>query len=487
MNIHALNRSRSLRQPTAGLSRALRKDETPNNVVNTTNVAAASTSSAGAARNTAIKEGPASSHCDKQADPSTHEIDFHPLQACDSLGRTVAYHALPALSLASLSLEGDTTDDNVITLPGKDSIAAHNHTHTRKVIRDRAEFCDRPPPTTAAFSWVGSLEFYDDHYSDHCGQEANRPVQHNALSRATSTNAARSVKPTAPGDAPRLKPAFNTLQQHYSPARNLAPKPLTSSYLAPPSPSKLPANIAISSETAKLQTELLQLHLLHRDADAVTSSWHASARQRLGQRFAELARRDDEVSREEAEVEEARNLAALMEWGGGKGLDGKIQVLDTILSGVWSLGEPNGRYTRAVRKFEKWVDQTRRAVEARRLAGGLGALMEDDEVGFVSELDPAWKDEVSSMARKLDSWRRQLGQLESGVIDDDQGGDQKSSSLARLLSGCRSQVHGMLAELDLMEQIERDALMQETAWIRRMNRDDDESDTPRAGAIWRAF
>lgn len=219
----------------------------------------------------------------------------------------------------------------------------------------------------------------------------------------------------------------------------------------------------------------------------MTASWHASAKQRLGQRFTELARRDHEVSREEAEVEEARNLAALMAWGGGKGLDGKVQVLDTVLSGVWSLGEPNGRYTRVVRKFEKWADQTRRAVEARKLAGGLGALMDDDEVGFVTELDPAWKDEVSSMARKLDSWRRQLGQLESGVSEDDQGEEQKLSSLARLLSGCRSQVHGMLAELDLMEQIERDSLAQETAWIRRMNRDDDESDTPRAGAIWRAF
>lgn len=236
-----------------------------------------------------------------------------------------------------------------------------------------------------------------------------------------------------------------------------------------------------------MQTELLQLHLLHRDADSVATSWHASAKQRLGQRFAELARREEEVSRGEAEVEEARNLAALMAWGGGRGLDGKIQVLDAVLSGVWSLGEPNGRYARVVRKFEKWTDQTRRAVEARRVDGGLGALMDDDEVGFVTELDPAWKDEVSSMARKLDSWRRQLGQLGSGVFDGDQGEELKPCSLARLLSGCRSQVHGMLAELDLMEQIERDALAQETAWIRRMNRGDDESDTPRAGAIWRAF
>lgn len=203
-----------------------------------------------------------------------------------------------------------------------------------------------------------------------------------------------------------------------------------------------------------------------------------------------MARGDDEVRNGEAEAEEARNLAALMAWGGGgggRGLDGKIQALDAVLSAVWSLGEPNGRYMRVLRKFEKWADQTRRAVEARRVAGGLGALMDDGEVGFVSELDPAWKDEVSSMARKLDSWRRQLGQLESGVFDAELGDDLKSCSLGRVISGCRSQVHGMLAELDLMEQIERDALAQETVWIRRMNRGDDDSDTPRAGAIWRAF
>ncbi|KKY39276.1 hypothetical protein UCDDA912_g00696 [Diaporthe ampelina] len=485
-----------------GLSRALRKDETANNVVNATNVApaAASTSSAGAARNTspsrlpkppgapptatrtraataarALEECQAGPHSDEQADPSNNEIHIHLLEACASFLRAVAHHPLQALSL-----EGNATDDKVITLSGKDIIAARNHPHTHKVFCDHPEFRNRPAPTTTPIGWVGCFDFHNRHYSNCCEQETT-------LARAASTNAARSVKPTAPGDAPRLKPAFNTLQQHYSPARNLAPKPLTSSYLAPPSPSKLPANIAISSETAKLQTELLQLHLLHRDADSVTASWHASAKQRLGQRFAELARRDEEVSRDEADVEEARNLAALMAWGGSEGLDGKIQVLDAILSGVWSLGEPSGRYTRAVRKFENWADQARRAVEARRLAGGLGALMDDDEVGFVAELDPAWKDEVSSMARKLDSWRRQLGQIESGVVDVDQGEDQKSSSLARLLSGCRSQVHGMLAELDMMEQIERDALAQEAAWIRRMNRDDDESDTPRAGAIWRAF
>lgn len=291
-------------------------------------------------------------------------------------------------------------------------------------------------------------------------------------------------------DATRLRPAFTTLQQHYSPARNLAPKPLTSSYLAPPTPSKLPANVALSSETAKLQTELLQLHLLHRDADAVAASWHASARNRLGRRFAELAEADAEVGREEAAVEEARNVAALKTWagsGGAKGLEDKIQALDGVLSGVWSLGEPGGRYARAVKKFEKWVDQMTAAVEARRPAGGLGALMESGEVAFVGELDHAWRDEVSSLARKLDGWRRQLVQLEDGLPEEEVGEDGQASSLARILTGCRSQICDMLAELDIIEQIERVAIAEEVAWIKRMSREDEADDTPRAGAIWRAF
>lgn len=221
----------------------------------------------------------------------------------------------------------------------------------------------------------------------------------------------------------------------------------------------------------------------------MTASWHASARERLGRRFSELAEANAEVGKEEAAVEEARNMAALKAWGGsggGQGLEDKIQVLDEVLSGLWSLGESGGRYARAVRTFEKWVDQMTAAVKARRQAGGLGALMESGEVAFVGELDPAWRDEVSSLSRKLDGWRRQVAQLEAGFPEEAADEGQQRSSLARVLAGCRSQVRDMLAELDTMEEIERNAIAQEAAWIKRMNREETD-DTPRAGAIWRAF
>lgn len=264
---------------------------------------------------------------------------------------------------------------------------------------------------------------------------------------------------------------------------------MTSSYLAPPTPSKLPANVALSSETAKLQTELLQLHLLHRNADAVSASWHASAKERLRRRFEELAQANVEAGNEEASVEEAQNLAALKLWassGGAESLDDKIQALDGVLTGLWSLSEPGGRYARVVRKFEKWVAQMMTAVEARRQAGGLGALMESDEVAFIREMDPAWKEEVSSLARKLDGWRRQIRQLEDGLpVQAD--GKLPMSSLVVILTCCRVQVHDMLAELDTMDKIEQSAFKHEVAWIKRMSREDAADDTPVAGAIWRAF
>jgi hypothetical protein len=45
----------------------------------------------------------------------------------------------------------------------------------------------------------------------------------------------------------------------------------------------------------------------------------------------------------------------------------------------------------------------------------------------------------------------------------------------------------MLTELNVMAQIERDAMSMEAEWIKSMNDDVlDDEDTPVAGAIWRS-
>ncbi|KAK0711103.1 hypothetical protein B0H67DRAFT_274649 [Lasiosphaeris hirsuta] len=308
-----------------------------------------------------------------------------------------------------------------------------------------------------------------------------------------------------PGSAAaRLRPAFSTLQQHYSPAKSLAPKPLTATYLAPPSPSKLPANVAISAETARLQTELLQLHLLHRDADSVTQQWRESARQKLGARFGEVVRRGEEVGGDEASVVERGNVGALIAWGSGRSLEERVQVLDAVLCGLWSLGEPGGRFARVVRRFEKWAERVEEVAVVRRKGtwGVLEMQMQaqalqqqqgkggdgNDLFVLVGQLDPQWKEECAGLVRRLDEWRRRVVELAGG----EQETEEKESSLARILAACRALIHDMLAELDIMERIEREAVAEENRWVREVNRGMDgeggeDGDNPRAGAIWRAL
>jgi hypothetical protein len=303
-------------------------------------------------------------------------------------------------------------------------------------------------------------------------------------------------------DAHRLRPAFSAFQQHYSPAKSLAPKPLTATFLAPPSPSKLPANVAASAETGRLQTELLQLHLLHRDAADVDAAWRASAKKQLGARFTSLVARAEDVRSRESRAVERTNAGALRAWGqdNGKGqqarglgrLEDKVRMLDEVLGALWALGEqPGGRYARVVRRFERWAEKVAEITRARQ--GGNGVLQGENSIVFVTELDANWRTECEGLARRLDECRRMLRDM-GDAPDEDAGGQDtgERSSLAEILAACRAMVRDMLAELDLMEQVARDAVAQENEWVRRINAGeggggDREIDAPRAGAIWRAF
>ncbi|KAE9379200.1 hypothetical protein N431DRAFT_434208 [Stipitochalara longipes BDJ] len=274
------------------------------------------------------------------------------------------------------------------------------------------------------------------------------------------------------------RPAFSTLQQHFSPAKSLAPKPHPAAFLAPPSPSKLPSNIAISAETAKLQNELLQLHVLHKDAAQVDIEWRASAKRKLGARFQAVVDKNELLVQLEVEETGKINAAALKRWKDlgtpGWGLDEKIQVLDEVISGVWIMGDSGGKYGRVARKFEKWLIRCQDILGAR----AHDEELEDDEVVFFEELDAGWKDECLVLCRKLESWRDQIRNL--GAVDS-------GSSLAVVVDGCRNLVSGMLMELSVMAQIERDAMSMEAEWIKSMNDDVlDDKDTPVAGAIWRS-
>lgn len=237
--------------------------------------------------------------------------------------------------------------------------------------------------------------------------------------------------------------------------------------------------MAASAETNKLQTELLQLHLLHRDAATVDEAWRASAKEKLGQRFDKLVEASVEVDeRVKAEIER-ENVLVLRQWAAGGGLEERVQALDAVVNGLWTLGEPGGRYARVVRRFERWVDRMCELEEARKDGG---RFLQDQAVLFLGELESDWKEESVGLIQRLEGWKRQLQDV--GEVPEAEG--EEKSSLEQMVEYCQSMIHDMLAELNIMEDIEQEALAREDEWIERMNRDDEADDTPRAGAIWRA-
>ncbi|KAL3426004.1 hypothetical protein PVAG01_02795 [Phlyctema vagabunda] len=333
----------------------------------------------------------------------------------------------------------------------------------------------RPPPAIARHLRHGST-------SSVASSSTRVPAHTRHRSSSTLLTSATTLRPaarTTPEDpsarsqtaeAPQRKANFSTLQQHYSPAKNLAPKPHPAAFLVPPTPSKLPANIAITAETAKLQNELLQLHLLHKDASRVELEWRASAKRKLGQRFAEVVKENEGLVRLEEEEMGRINAAALKKWGDGWGLEEKTQALDSILTGVWNLGEPGAKYSRVVKKFARWITRVQGIFQARDSGDAA-------EIVFIEELDGSWRDECLILTRKLEGWRDQLRDL---------GNSDHGSNLETVLTGCRQLVAGMLDELNIMSKIEADAVRIEGDWIKSMNEDNsDDEDLPPVGAIWR--
>ena len=307
-----------------------------------------------------------------------------------------------------------------------------------------------------------------------------------APSTPTAIALKQAHKQAQPQPHPRLRPAFSTLQQHYSPAKNAAPKPLTATFLAPPSPSKLPTNVAASAETSKLQAELLQLHLLHQDAAIVDAQWQTSARDKLGERFVGLCVASGEVADRERAGEEQENSQALRRWGAsGKGLEEKIQSLEEIFSGIWTLSEAGGRHSRAVRRFERWVDRVRDVEDARR--DKRTPPYQNQDALFIGELEAPWKAECAGIMRRLEGWRVQLCDVDDLPAEpkDESNGRRGGSSLGRMLRGAQNLIQDMLAELREMGDMEQEALAREDAWIESMNRDDGRHHTLGTGAVWR--
>jgi hypothetical protein len=217
----------------------------------------------------------------------------------------------------------------------------------------------------------------------------------------------------------------------------------------------------------------------------VLAQYRESAKQKLGKRWEGVGREWRELVELEDREGERGVGRTLKLWdagagAGGFGLEDRVQILDSVLSGAWKISEPGGRYIRVVKRFERWLNGVWDILEARKQEKGWVGSDEKGEVMFVEELDGEWKDELQIVGRKLEGWRDQLGLL---------GEVRGKNSLAIVVHGVGGLVNGMLEEVKTMERVERDVMYREEEWIREAIEEGSEDESGNGsvpGAVWRS-
>ncbi|KAF2022110.1 hypothetical protein BU24DRAFT_405013 [Aaosphaeria arxii CBS 175.79] len=295
----------------------------------------------------------------------------------------------------------------------------------------------------------------------------NRPTRTQVEPESTATSKApsRTVHDPQPNvgvvprrrenanEAPKTKarPAFSTLQQHFTP-RKTGKAP--TSFFLHPQPSD--TNPQLPTEMSTLQAELLQLHLLHERSEATMRTWEMSAKGALQEQFLEVASLYRVMRESERQETEQKNLWALREWNSGNaslGLIEQMQILSDPLQEVGLLLEPGGRFERLAREFDQWMSNLDIAWLAQACATSSQAVAVKKPAGGLHD---GWSMEHDALTRKLTHYVRDLDKLTQPDAD---------SSIAGIVTTCRTLLGGILEELHLMKAIEARMDRLEKDWV----------------------
>ncbi|TIA79749.1 hypothetical protein D6C76_03467 [Aureobasidium pullulans] len=279
------------------------------------------------------------------------------------------------------------------------------------------------------------------------------PTSEKSSTELTKPLVRRLVRPTATSNAPKLdpstsRPAFNTLQQHYSPAKTVLPKPPVPSSRAAPSAEDKAVQSGAVFETTKLQSELLYLSLLHESAEPNLRSYERSARKALKAEFEATQDEVTQIREQEKLFHEQGNLAAVAEWLVAQGAHigpeaaEMIQSLSGCFNELMMLSAPESRYTALVHTFSEWAAEATEQDRAHVFSGPLA-------------LD--WHHLHASITQRLRLVEREVEMLPSAPPS----GDGVESSLSIILRCLKDLVLGMKEELEAMLRLEKQVVSTE--------------------------
>ncbi|BCS19007.1 uncharacterized protein APUU_11835A [Aspergillus puulaauensis] len=282
------------------------------------------------------------------------------------------------------------------------------------------------------------------------------------------TPASKTPQVSSAATTSRTRNQFSTYQQHFSPKKT--PKPPT------PTPSANAQSDQSSSlipsswpEVGALQTELLQLSLLHKSGLERNDQRERDAESKLRRKYDSVAGNYRAILDVEKETQRQLNGQALHHWlknarehNGQQGFAEQIQLLSLIAQEVYDIDDSHsGRYTMAILEFESWLQRVEEVQEARM--SRVGGQCADD---FINPIHRDWKDETNALIMKLELASRQLQSLDISGYGDLEALD--NSALLRVVKSLGALVHQMGEELGIIRKIEADIVKSETTWVSQL-------------------
>ncbi|PWY86961.1 hypothetical protein BO70DRAFT_394977 [Aspergillus heteromorphus CBS 117.55] len=288
----------------------------------------------------------------------------------------------------------------------------------------------------------------------------------------------------------RSRTQFTTYQQNFSPKKTSKPATTTPSVEAPAVNADPGLAPSAWPEIAALQTELLQLILVHSASLRQYIEWEAGAETQLRSEYDSVAGDYRAASNDEKEHQRRLNGQALHCWlqnsrghNGHQGFAEQIQVLSQITDDVYNLSDNlGGRYTIVVQQFESWFQRVE-DIRNHRLHHGQGS----DQMVFIDPLDHTWRDEMSTLTMKLELCLRQLQSLD--ILGYGEAGPVDGSALFRTAKSLEEMVHLMVEEVNTIRKIESDVVKAERVWVSQLARQlttvlPHDQKLPRVG-VWR--
>jgi hypothetical protein len=245
-------------------------------------------------------------------------------------------------------------------------------------------------------------------------------------------------------------------------------------------------------EIAALQTELLQLSLLHSSTWQQRIQWETDAEARLRGKYDSVAKDYRAILDEEKESQRKLNGQALYCWlensrehNGQQGFAEQVQLLSQVAQEVYDIADGGrGRYTMAILEFEDWLHKVDGVKKARlpHVGGNESAM-------FIDPIDRKWKEDTNALVMRLELASRQLQSLDilgyGKVVNFD------SSALLRIAKNLDELLTLMVEELSSLRRIEANIVHSETGRVSQLAqhlietqpRENPTSAVPRTG-VW---